>query len=616
MQRSQMTKYSYKPVKYLKSPAMQRKHSLFKQIHSLLTGRKSNKNMAVTRPVKYSYSSNKGVVQKNAVTSSHQHIGVLLVSAAAIGVVASLPLDRSIASASLDSLQAVFDNSELQEKMSRLQLHSLQETVNELQVETLSSVDSKHIAAVDANTDIAVQPSSSVSLSPEKISTPLATPVAFSLIKPPAPVATKETVSPQTSSAVFVPVKYVAPEKAQAEAVRTVSSLKSAQKQILDNERRFFITVKRGDNLSRLFKRHQLSIADLHRILKLGRQVNALKRLEIGQKIFVQADGSGSVLSLQLELPNSENKLHIAFAGDEEDFIVATHRKEMGQTLKVHTELVNLKISESGKLQKIAQQLELHEELIAQLEHIFKEMVDLEKHDLQAGDQIRVLFDAYFYQDEVVKLKHVLAAKIQHRAKTYQAVRYTDAENRTNYYTPEGRGLFSDFLGAPVKNARITSGFSRARRHPILRTVRPHLGIDYGANWGEPIYATADGVISHKGWQGGYGRTIKIEHQHHYETLYAHMSKYARGLKKGEKVKQGEIIGYVGNSGLSTGSHLHYEVLVNGEHQNPLTAKLPQGKPIKVANTPDFIKKSRALLAQLTPSTQLAQTSRAEHLSN
>jgi len=622
MQRNHITKYSYKPIKKLKAPAMQRQDSLLKHINSLLT---SKKNAAVACPVRYSYSRDIGVVQQTA-SRSHHRISALLASAAVIGVAVSLPLDRSIASASLDSLQAFLDNGKLQEHMSRLQLHSLQATVIELQTTTNETellakpTLTSTIDVVDTEMDKALQLSSYNIPSPENVSLPLVKPDVFQVIKLSdskvpvvTPVDNKNLADAGLTpviSATPTPVKYVSPVKEQPEIVRTVSNSSLQKTQILDNEQRLFITVKSGDNLSRLFKRHKLSIGDLHRILKLGHQVNALKRLEIGQKIFVQADGSGSVLSLQLALPNSDKKLHIAFAGEKENFIVATHNKRLGQTLKTHTELVNLKISEPGKLQQIAQQLELHDELSFQLKDIFSDSLDLEKHNLAAGDQIRILFEAYFYQDEMVKLKHVLAAEVQHKEKNYQAVRYTDAQKRTNYYTPEGQGLFSDSLGAPVKNARITSHFSRARRHPILKIVRPHLGIDYGADRGEPIYATADGIISHKGWQGGYGRTVKIEHQQNYETLYAHMSKYAKGLKEGEKVSQGQIIGYVGNSGLSTGNHLHYEVLFNGEHRNPLTTKLPQSKRINVAKDADFIKKSQALLAQLTPSTQLARASK------
>jgi murein DD-endopeptidase MepM/ murein hydrolase activator NlpD len=155
------------------------------------------------------------------------------------------------------------------------------------------------------------------------------------------------------------------------------------------------------------------------------------------------------------------------------------------------------------------------------------------------------------------------------------------------------------FLRAPVDFRRISSRFTKSRWHPVLGKKRPHRGVDYSAKIGTSIKASGDGKIIHRGKKGGYGRTVIIQHGQRYTTLYAHLSRYNKKAKLGTKVKQGQIIGYVGKSGLATGPHLHYEFRVNGVHRNPLTVKLPDAEPIARKYRADFALKTQALIAQL-----------------
>ena len=178
-------------------------------------------------------------------------------------------------------------------------------------------------------------------------------------------------------------------------------------------------------------------------------------------------------------------------------------------------------------------------------------------------------------------------------------MRYTDPKGHSSYYSPDGRSMRKAFLRSPVDFRRISSRFTRSRCHPILGVCRPHRGVDYAAAVGTPIKAAGDGKIIFRGWKGGYGRAIIIRHGTKYSTLYGHMSRFKRGLHTGSRVKQGQIIGYVGQSGLATGPHLHYEFRVNGVHRNPLTVKLPQAAPIPAAYKQDFLATSRPRLAQL-----------------
>ncbi len=204
----------------------------------------------------------------------------------------------------------------------------------------------------------------------------------------------------------------------------------------------------------------------------------------------------------------------------------------------------------------------------------------------------------------------ILAAEFINHGKRYQAIRYTDAGGKTDYYSLDGKSMRKAFLRTPVEFSRISSGFSLGRKHPVLNTIRAHKGVDYAASTGTPIKATSDGKIVHRGKKGGYGNTIIVQHGSKYSTLYAHMSKYRSGLTTGSRVKQGQIIGYVGSSGLATGPHLHYEFRVDGVHRDPLRVKLPGADPLANKYRADFDKKAEALMAQLdlVRDVQLAST--------
>ncbi|MCK4706728.1 MAG: M23 family metallopeptidase, partial [Gammaproteobacteria bacterium] len=180
------------------------------------------------------------------------------------------------------------------------------------------------------------------------------------------------------------------------------------------------------------------------------------------------------------------------------------------------------------------------------------------------------------------------------------AVRYTNPENnRSEFFTPDGKSMRKAFLRSPVNFARISSGFTTSRYHPVLHKFRAHKGVDYAAKRGTPIRASGDGKIIHRGNKGGYGRTVIIQHGSKYNTLYAHLNAFNLKFRVGSRVKQGQTIGYLGSSGLATGPHLHYEFRVNGVHRNPLTVRLPVSRPVPKRYLADFELMTAPLLAQL-----------------
>jgi murein DD-endopeptidase MepM/ murein hydrolase activator NlpD len=228
--------------------------------------------------------------------------------------------------------------------------------------------------------------------------------------------------------------------------------------------------------------------------------------------------------------------------------------------------------------------------------------------DIRKGDKFEILYEEKTLDGKAVGTGNILTARFTNRGKIYTAVRYTDKNGNTSYYSADGSSLRKAFIRTPVDFARISSRFSNGRKHPILNKIRAHKGVDYAAPRGTPIKAAGDGRVTLAGRKGGYGNTIVIKHGQRYQTLYAHMQGFAKGIRAGSNVKQGQIIGYIGTTGLSTGPHLHYEFQANGVHVDPLSQKLPISDPIHASEKQRFTERSKTLLAKLDikKDTQLA----------
>ncbi len=196
------------------------------------------------------------------------------------------------------------------------------------------------------------------------------------------------------------------------------------------------------------------------------------------------------------------------------------------------------------------------------------------------GDEFRLVFEKYFDKDGFVRYGRVLAAEYRSSRKNFVAVWFEDEQGHGDYFTPDGNSVRRAFLKAPVKFSRISSRYTKARLHPILRTRRPHEGVDYAAPIGTPVWSIANGKVIYAGWNGGFGRLIKVKHTNGYISYYGHLSRYAKGLRVGQSVSQKQLIGYVGKTGLATGPHLDFRIQKNGRFFDPLTVKLDMGEPI------------------------------------
>jgi murein DD-endopeptidase MepM/ murein hydrolase activator NlpD len=346
--------------------------------------------------------------------------------------------------------------------------------------------------------------------------------------------------------------------------------------------------VKSGDSLALIFKRNGLEARDLHAIMQLGKETRRLRNLQPGQTFRFNLDEDGILQTLLYQV----NKLEtLAVQRDGDNFVASYHH----QDVEKRTNHASAKISSS--LFEAGRSAGLSDSLTMELANIFGWDIDFAL-DIRQGDHFTVIYEEHFLRGEKIGNGSILAAEFVNQGKSFKAIRYTDSSKHSDYYSPKGLSMRKAFLRTPVDFRRISSRFGK-RHHPVLNRMRMHKGVDYAAPRGTPIRASGDGKIIHKGRKGGYGRTIIIKHGGRYSTLYAHMNSYRRGIYVGKRVKQGQIIGYVGSSGRATGPHLHYEFRVNGAHRNPLTVKLPSAKPINTKYKTDFKQHAQVMISQI-----------------
>ncbi len=354
------------------------------------------------------------------------------------------------------------------------------------------------------------------------------------------------------------------------------------------------IEVKSGDNLSLIFPRAGLSARDVYNVAQTaGEDAKALLNLKPGQMIRfgTTIDSEQKLVLEQLQLQLTPIKT-LTLTATEKGFETDTIERELDK----QRQLVAGEIQSS--LFVDAQKAGMSDKLIMEMAHIFGWDVDFAL-DLRQGDSFKVIYNENFLDGEKVGDGEILAAEFTNRGNTFRALRFTDNNGDSRFYTPDGNSMRKAFTRTPVPISRISSGFNPNRKHPVLQTNRPHRGVDYAAATGTPILATGDGKVDFVGTKGGYGRTVILSHGGRYTTLFAHMSRYKKGIRVGQRVRQGEVIGYIGSSGLATGPHLHYEFRVDGVHKNPLTVTLPKAEPLPKQYLADFKTLAQPLLASL-----------------
>ena len=353
------------------------------------------------------------------------------------------------------------------------------------------------------------------------------------------------------------------------------------------------IVVRRNDTLDAIFRRMALDKADLAAIRDLPGIRQSLDFLKPGDAIQLTHTTGGEIEELSRKVSETQTlkvlREDAGFAARMISNPVQTHVRTASATIE-------------SSLFQAAEGAAISDAVASKLADVFAWDVDFAQ-DIRNGDRFMVAYEQIYQNGKYLRDGEVLAAEFVNGGKVYRAVRFTPDGAPPSYFTPEGKPMRKAFLRAPVDFTRVSSVFAANRLHPILNRIRGHMGTDYAAPTGTPIHAAGDGRVSFEGTRGGYGNAVVLLHSDNVSTLYGHMSRFARNIHLGSHVTQGEIIGYVGMTGLATGPHLHYEYLMNGVHMNPQTVRLPGAEPLRGDALVRFDRITAPYLADLSPAT-------------
>jgi len=332
-------------------------------------------------------------------------------------------------------------------------------------------------------------------------------------------------------------------------------------------------TVGEGDVLSDVFAATQVPYPEIVRLEQASKSVFSLTAIRPGKTVSFSLAPESAAYRLA----------HVVYQPDANRVIVAT-QNEAGWTVTEETIEYHVKtVAKAGTVEQSlylsALNQGLDEKIIMQIADTFAWDIDFAR-DTANGDSYRVVYEEKYLEGAFVTTGRVLAAEYQNKGKAFQAFLFQPEGQQAAYYTAEGKALQRAFLKAPVNFRYVTSGFSNARFHPVLGKVMPHDGVDYAADYGTPIIAIGDGVVSRSGYVGGYGNRIEVRHNERYSSQYSHMSSYVKNLHVGDRVKQGQTIGYVGSTGFSTGNHVHFSMTEYGKYLDPAQVDAPDGAPL------------------------------------
>lgn len=348
--------------------------------------------------------------------------------------------------------------------------------------------------------------------------------------------------------------------------------------------------VKKGDTLSTLFKKAGFNDGIMYRVIAGDKSNKELANIYPGETLSFLKDDDNKLTKIKLQRTRLESFL--LTAQENGNFTSKT------VTITPDVQLAYAEGKIDSSLFLAGQKAGLPQSMIMELANIFGWDIDFVL-DIRSGDSFNLIYEELYLDGEKIDNGKIIAATFNNQDRELKAVLYTDKSGNQNYFTPDGHSMRKAFLRTPIDFARISSHFNLRRKHPVLHTIRAHKGTDYAAGRGTPIKATGDGKIIHAGRKGGYGKAVVIQHGQKISTLYAHMSKYARGVRTGARVKQGQVIGYVGSTGLASGPHLHYEFRVNGVQKNPVKVALPQAQPIHKSEIAQFKQQTEMYLSQL-----------------
>ncbi|MBA0916656.1 MAG: M23 family metallopeptidase [Nitrosospira sp.] len=347
--------------------------------------------------------------------------------------------------------------------------------------------------------------------------------------------------------------------------------------------------IQRGDTVAALLSRFEVNNLDAANFLHEARKIKAMHQLVPGRIVHAQTTARGELRMLRY------------FPGGSEQFLMektvgAFKLIEKPIELEKHVQMKSGVIDSS--LFAATDSAGVPDNVTTQIVDIFSSEIDFHR-DLRKGDRFTVVYESLHNDGELARAGRILAVEFVNQGTSYKAVYFQADDGNSGYYAPDGKNLRKEFLRSPLEFSRVSSGFSSARFHPVLQTWRAHKGVDYAAPTGTIVKATANGTVAFAGWQSGYGNIVILQHQGQYTTAYGHLSAFSKGLRKGQRVSQSDVIGYVGATGMATGPHLHYEFRVSGVQRDPLRVAMPVAIPILAQNMTIFHENTRPLTARL-----------------
>lgn len=380
---------------------------------------------------------------------------------------------------------------------------------------------------------------------------------------------------------VFLILSFVHKKESSLEEKKEIPELKISNSPPTLKENK--VVIQKGMTITDILAPYNFSPYDIYNLRKEVRPVYDLAKIKAGHEIRIFSSSDRKLVSLEYDI-DSENYLHI-------------QKKKNGYQTEIKKIPFEIKVKmiegtiKDNLIEAVVQEGE-KDFLALALAEIFAWDIDFYT-DLRPNDSFNIIFEKKYLNGNFISYRNILAAAFTNQGQTFEAFRYTYPDTgESDYFDIKGNSLRKEFLKSPIKFARITSRFSLRRLHPIRKVYRPHYGLDYGAHVGTPVQATADGIVTFVGLNGASGRMIRIRHKNAYQTMYLHLRNYAKGIRKGAKVKEGQVIAYVGSSGESTGPHLDYRIKYRGKYINPLAWRFKAVKPLRPEFFQDFEKKA------------------------